>query len=239
VFYKFLSIIMTIVFILSIVLLVITYHKPKKLSVQSLFIAIGISFLTLVIFSSLIGYKPSGWVCFTMIVIGAAIGVFWSRVSKVYLEKNQVMANNSVWYLVAWGAIFVLNQLITIATSRPPGIAMAMLIMSSAIVWGMNGSLLGRYYKVSSVMQPGARAFSDANTADNAEPQGTSSYENAMKRFGGLKQQLQIGKLDAEGFRSALEEVRFQDDSGTWWQLSEDEKSWLKWDGSKWISQQN
>jgi hypothetical protein len=32
-----------------------------------------------------------------------------------------------------------------------------------------------------------------------------------------------------------LNELRFEDDSGAWWQVKEDGQSWLKWNGKTWL----
>jgi hypothetical protein len=66
----------------------------------------------------------------------------------VFAQGNQVMSQNSVLYLGVWGGIFALNQLITIVTNRPTDIAMALLIVSTATVWGTNADILRRYAKI-------------------------------------------------------------------------------------------
>ena len=47
-----------------------------------------------------------------------------------------------------WGLVFAVNQLVTVFTGRPPAIAMMMLIISTGLVIGNNGSLLVRYLRV-------------------------------------------------------------------------------------------
>jgi hypothetical protein len=153
---KMLSIIMMILFIASVALLILTFRKPKKVSVLSLIITVAISLLTLVIFSALIKYDPPFWFWLLMAVIGIAIGYFWARTTKVFIKGNQVMNRNSIWYLVVWGGIFALNQLITIVTNRPPDIAMALLIISTATVWGTNGNIMRRYFQIRGGLQPQA-----------------------------------------------------------------------------------
>jgi hypothetical protein len=153
---KIVSIVMMILFIASVALLILTFRKPKKVSVLSLIITVAISLLTLVIFSALIKYDPPFWLWLLMAVIGIAIGYFWARTTKVFIKGNQVMNRNSIWYLVVWGGIFALNQLITIVTNRPPDIAMALLIISTATVWGTNGNIMRRYFQIRGGLQPQA-----------------------------------------------------------------------------------
>ena len=151
---KIVSIVMLIVFILSIVLLIFTFRKPKKISILSISITIAISLITLVIFSSLTHYEPPLWTWFLMAIIGIAVGMFWARTTKVFTKGNQVMSQNSIWYLAVWGGVFAINQIITIVTNKPPDIAMALLILSTATVWGTNGDIIRRYFKIRSGGQP-------------------------------------------------------------------------------------
>ena len=151
---KIVSIIMMVLFVASIALLVLTFRKPKKVSIPSLLITIGISLITLVIYSSLTKYEPPLWLWFLMAAIGIAVGWFWARSTRVYIKGEQVFSRNSIWYLVVWGAIFAINQLITILTNKPPDIAMAMLIVSTATVWGTNSNIMRRYFQMRGELQP-------------------------------------------------------------------------------------
>jgi hypothetical protein len=148
IFMKIISIAMLVVFILSVILMILTFRKPKKVSILSISITIVISLLTLVIFSSLTHYEPSPWLWILMVIVGIGIGMLWARTTKLFIRGNQVMSQNSILYIGVWGGIFTLNQLITIVTNRPPDIAMALLIISTATVWGTNAAIIRRYSKI-------------------------------------------------------------------------------------------
>jgi len=195
-------------------------------------------------------------------IFGSVIGWFWARTTKVYLENNEVKSRNSTWYLVVWGGVFAVNQLIIIITNRPPGIAMALLILSTFIVWGTTGNIIKRYLTLcpATVLQPaGAGAYIDDPQAaqlvyhDTAQsgrtttsfspqvksavptPPAASPFEEMQARYSSLRNDLDQGAISREKFRQIINELRFQDATGTWWQLSEDGQSWLKWDGSQWV----
>lgn len=161
---KTISIILIVVFIASVVLLILTFRKPRKVSILSLIITIAISLITLVIFSSLIKYKPPLWLWLLMFCTGIVIGWFWARTTKVFVKDDQVMSRNSIWYLIVWGTIFAINQLIIIVTKRPPDIAMAMLIVSSATVWGINGNVMMRYFQIKTGIQSANSSDRTAST---------------------------------------------------------------------------
>jgi len=145
---KTISILLLLVFILSVALMVLTFRKPRKVSVLSLVLAIFIGLITFAVFSFLIRYHPSVWLLAVMGFAGFFIGMVWSRSTSIYIKNGEVMSHNSVWYLVVWGGIFALTQLISIVTNRPPSIVMALLIMSTASIIGMNGSIIKRYFAV-------------------------------------------------------------------------------------------
>jgi len=81
---------------------------------------------------------------------GLFIGIVWSKSTQVYVENGKVMSRNSIWYLAVWGGVFALTQLISIVTKRPPSIAMALLVMSTGSIIGMNGRIIGKYFSTSS-----------------------------------------------------------------------------------------
>jgi len=145
---KLFSVILLVLSILSSLMLILTFRKPRKVSVPSLLITSAIGLVTLVLFAALINYQPEIWVWLVMGLAGAGIGVLQARTTLLYREETRVMSRNSVWYIVVWAALLAFNQLITIITSRPPDITMAILIMGSAVVWGTSGDIIRRYFKM-------------------------------------------------------------------------------------------
>jgi hypothetical protein len=151
---KIVSIAMLVLFVASVILLVLTFRKPKKVSIPSIALTIIISLVTLLVFSSITAYEPSFWMWLPMVAIGATIGWYWARTTRLFVKESRVYSQNSVLYLVVWGAIFAFSQLITIATNRPPGLAMALLIVSTATVWGTNSNIIKRYFGMKTSLQP-------------------------------------------------------------------------------------
>jgi hypothetical protein len=156
---KTISTMLLLVFVLSVTLLILTFRKPKKISVFSLVLAILMSLITLTVFSLLIRYHPSIWLLIAMGSAGLSTGIVWSQTTRIYVENGKVMSRNSVWYLVVWGAIFALTQLISIVTNKPPPVIMALLIMSTASVIGMNGRIIRRYFVARAEIASATTAF--------------------------------------------------------------------------------
>ena len=64
----------------------------------------------------------------------------------------------------------------------------------------------------------------------------------SLRKFASLKesyftlyQQREEGELLPAEFQSAVRELNLQDEEGTWWQISESNGTWLKWDGAAWV----
>lgn len=165
IFLKLVSIIMLILSILSSILLILTFRKPRKVSVPSLFITAAIGLVTLAVLSAVAGYAPEAWVWIVMVLAGAGAGVLQARTTMLYRENDRIMSRNSVWYIVVWAALLALNQLIIIVTNNPPAITMALLIMGTAVVWGTSGDILRRYYmmKPATVLQKAAPPESETS----------------------------------------------------------------------------
>lgn len=156
---KIVSVVFLVVFILSVAFLIFTFRKPKKVSIFSLTLAILISLITLTVFSLFINYRPSLLLLAGMGGAGLCIGVVWSQSTRVYVENGRVMSRNSIWYLVVWGGVFALTQLISIVTQRPPSIVMALLVMSTGSIIGMNGRIMGKFLSARSGLDAPASAI--------------------------------------------------------------------------------
>ncbi len=49
------------------------------------------------------------------------------------------------------------------------------------------------------------------------------------------KSQLDAGQITLEEYTKKIAELRYQDNTGTWWAVSPADGSWLKWTGSAWV----
>jgi hypothetical protein len=90
---KTISIIFLLVFILSVVLLIFTFRKLKKVSIPSLILTIFISLVSLTVFSFFVKYRPSILLLIAMGLAGLLIGIVWSKLTRVYVENGKVMSD--------------------------------------------------------------------------------------------------------------------------------------------------
>ncbi len=49
------------------------------------------------------------------------------------------------------------------------------------------------------------------------------------------KSQLDYGQIGLDEFNRRIAELKYQDNTGTWWAISPADGSWLKWTGSAWV----
>ena len=147
-FFKVASLFGIFLLLFSVAIMLLTFRKAKKVSPISLSIAIVTSLVCLVIYSYLLNVKISAGILMFTMLCGGMIGVGWSLASTISLEKGIVKYKGNIWHLAVWGMVFILNQLVTIITGRPPQIAILMLIASTGLVMGNSGSTLARFYHV-------------------------------------------------------------------------------------------
>jgi hypothetical protein len=75
------------VFALPVLMLSLTYRKPKKLTLRSIGVTMEMSLLTVIFFSSIIGYQTSIGVLLLMAFTGGALGWFGACTTEGYIEN--------------------------------------------------------------------------------------------------------------------------------------------------------
>ena len=58
--------------------------------------------------------------------------------------------------------------------------------------------------------------------------------EEAQAAYRLVKSQLDSGQVALDEYNRRVSELRYQDNTGTWWAISPADGSWLKWNGSVW-----
>jgi YD repeat-containing protein len=52
-----------------------------------------------------------------------------------------------------------------------------------------------------------------------------------------IRARFDCGGISGEAFTEEINRLRLQDAAGSWWQISEADGSWLKWDGAAWVEE--
>jgi len=58
--------------------------------------------------------------------------------------------------------------------------------------------------------------------------------QEAETAYGLVKSQLDSGQVALDEYNRRVSELRYQDNTGTWWAISPADGSWLKWNGTVW-----
>ncbi|MCX6993992.1 MAG: zinc ribbon domain-containing protein [Kiritimatiellaeota bacterium] len=138
----------TVLFMLSIAMMFLTFRKAKKIAPAPLVISIIMSLLTLWVYALFLGIHFSGTVKFMGLLSGILVGIGWALTTPVRSNNGIVEREGNVWYLVVWGLVFAINQLAAAITGRPPHIAMVLLLLGTGIVLGTSGTFIARYYSM-------------------------------------------------------------------------------------------
>lgn len=59
-------------------------------------------------------------------------------------------------------------------------------------------------------------------------------FNDLERRYAELRRQWEANELSPQQFEEAVNELRFQTEDGTWWQLRGRDGLWLRWDGAAW-----
>jgi hypothetical protein len=149
-FLRFMAIAGTGLFVFSIVIMLLTFRKARKISPLSLVISMLISLLSLGVYSFFIKVHFTGTVMFWTMASGILIGVGWALITPVSLRDGMVKREGNLWTLAVWGLVLVINQLTVALTGRPPQIAMVLLLSGTGIVLGSSGSFIAMFYRAKS-----------------------------------------------------------------------------------------
>jgi hypothetical protein len=148
----------TVLFVLSILIMLLTFRKAKKISPVSLVISMLVSVISLGIYSLFIPVHLAAAVKVWALASGILIGTGWALSTPLNLKDGLIKREGNVWYLAVWGLIFVVNQLTIAVTGRPPQIAMALLLSGTGIVLGNSASFIAMFYRLKS-QSAGAAKF--------------------------------------------------------------------------------
>ncbi len=61
------------------------------------------------------------------------------------------------------------------------------------------------------------------------------NFEQAEKKFKGLKADFEAGNLTETEFKSRLEDLMVQDEGGSWWMIGYETEKWYRNDGEEWV----
>jgi hypothetical protein len=129
--------------------MILTFRKERSVSSKSPLIAIGMSLVVLLVYWFIIGYSLSGWVLLLILLIGAGLGAWQGRNTKVWLENGIGKAQNTVWFLVIWAVCYGFNQfLVSLGQTLSLNVGIGAMCIGTGVVLGSQGYI---FYRLSSI----------------------------------------------------------------------------------------
>lgn len=132
-------------FALSIVMMLLTFRKARRVSPWMLIISGAISVVCTSLFFAIAGAPLSGVVIMLATSAGAMVGVGWSLTNLLFIDGENVRARGNVWYLAVWGLSLAMTQLAALMGGRTPYAVAVVSFLGMGLAVGNSLGLLMRY----------------------------------------------------------------------------------------------
>jgi len=134
-------------FALSVVTMLLTFRKARKLSPWSLAIGAVVSVFCTWIFFALAGAPLSATAIVLAIAAGAMVGVGWSLSNLLLIDGNMVRARGNIWFLAVWALSLMMTQVAALAGGKTPYAVALVSFLGMGLAVGNSLGLLARYFR--------------------------------------------------------------------------------------------
>jgi len=133
-----------------IVWMILTFRKVKTVSTKSPLIAIGISLVFILVYWLILGSDDlSPWDLLLILAIGAGLGAYRGRKTKVWVEEGEGKVQNSVWFLVIWAVCYAFNQFLLLRGEVMSfTIGLGAMCFGTGVVLGSQGNIFYRLLRM-------------------------------------------------------------------------------------------
>ena len=146
VFLKLIGLLSIPLMIVSVLVMVRSIGRARRITQKSLLIQIVTSPAFLIVYTLLLGVSIAFKWAVPVTMLGVGIGGFWGLSTALSVKDRQVVGTRSVWYLWLWAGSFAVTQLLAVfATDGATAGGLAMMFLSMGTAVGMNASLLYRH----------------------------------------------------------------------------------------------
>ena len=148
VFLKGLSFLFLGLFVLSVVVMFLTWRKSRAVKPKWIMFGQTAALVSLMAFS-LLANDPLGglWRNFWL-VLGFAGGVAYGNMVRVTRSEAGIMMSYTLPYLITWSALLAITQFTTIVSGRVPVVMLGLSVISTGLNFGMNGMVVWKYRKL-------------------------------------------------------------------------------------------
>lgn len=133
--------------ILSVVAMVLTFRRAKRVNASSQVVPILVSLVTVMIYAALLKAPVGTGALVGFALLGTLVGGGWGLTGRFFESAGEIRTTGTAWHLFIWGSVFVVNQCVLMASGRGPSAMLLLLFLSMGLVWGRSGVMLARYYR--------------------------------------------------------------------------------------------
>ena len=134
-------------FALSVVMMLLTFRKARRLSPWSLAIGAIVSVLCTWIFFALAGAPLSAAAIGLGVAAGAMVGVGWSLTNLLFIDGETIRARGNIWFLAVWALTLLMTQAATLAGGQTPYAVALVSFLGMGLAVGNSLGLLARYVR--------------------------------------------------------------------------------------------
>jgi hypothetical protein len=126
-------------------LMMLTFRKPRRVTVVSPFISMLISAITLPVFMLLSGARLNIALAIPIMALGLLVGFIRGQTKRLYHQNGQVMGQHSLFFLAGWGASLALGILLSsFGSALLASIGLLPLFLNTGTQVGINANIFLR-----------------------------------------------------------------------------------------------
>ncbi len=134
-------------FALSVVTMLLTFRKARKLSPWSLVIGAVVSVACTLIFFTLGGMPLSASAIVLAVAAGAMVGIGWSLTNLLFIDGEAVRSRGNIWFLAVWALSLIMTQATALAGVKTPYAVALVSFLGMGLAVGNSLGLLARYFR--------------------------------------------------------------------------------------------
>jgi hypothetical protein len=129
--------------VFAIIRTLMTFRQERPVKKLSQYVAMATPVMTLLAY--LLGTPQVDYPMAIIVAggVGLALGLLWSRTTRLHVQDDQVFGRNTTWWLVFWGLSFVLTQgMALVRQMQVLSLSYVLLALSSGVAVGVALGLL-------------------------------------------------------------------------------------------------
>lgn len=141
----------TVLFAVSVIVMLLTFRKAKRLSPWMLALTALISMVCTLFFFWMTG-SPVSKIIAAAACIGFAVGIGWSLSNLLFVDREIIQIRGTLWSLVVWALSIAIPQLFGILGYRTPYLAALFSFFGMGLTIGNSLGLIKRYVNTRSLI---------------------------------------------------------------------------------------